>query len=313
MPPMGDLSSSVYGDEDLFLDIESWGQGLQGDQNTFNDASPHDGFGCDLQPRIHDQLPPLAGHHAPLPPIRPRSFHNTPQILSRTADHQNTSSPLPRISNHPIPGIHTAEDSHADSDSFAFTGDSLNALQQGIGPLAQNHRDESGEDWGFSSESDSTAHPRPTFHSSPIQVNYHSQPLPITPTFNDFVDLTDDISPRPRRMSSSGNSRGAKRRRIETPGERASLNIRDATESTTTPRLPTDKAIAEVDLIDVDNDQGLSKLLEDQRQATIRAQQEQASRPNKLSGIQCIICMDTMANVTATSCGILQIKSAKYI
>lgn len=63
------------------------------------------------------------------------------------------------------------------------------------------------------------------------------------------------------------------------------------------------KKLEEVDLRDVDDDKGLSEVLEQQRLATIKAQQEQASRPVKLSTIQCIICMESMKDLTATHCG----------
>ena len=56
-------------------------------------------------------------------------------------------------------------------------------------------------------------------------------------------------------------------------------------------------------LQDVDDDRGLSKVLEQQRMATIKAQQEQANKPVKLSTLQCIICMETMKDLTATHCG----------
>ena len=53
----------------------------------------------------------------------------------------------------------------------------------------------------------------------------------------------------------------------------------------------------------MDDDKGLSKVLEQQRIATIKAQQEQASKSVKLSTLQCIICMESMKDLTATSCG----------
>lgn len=56
---------------------------------------------------------------------------------------------------------------------------------------------------------------------------------------------------------------------------------------------------------DVDDDAGLSKVLEQQRMATIKAQQEQANKPVKLSTLQCIICMENMKDLTATHCGSL--------
>ena len=63
------------------------------------------------------------------------------------------------------------------------------------------------------------------------------------------------------------------------------------------------KEIEGIDLTGVDDDRALSKVLEQQRIATVKAQQEQASKPVKLSTIQCIICMENMTNITATSCG----------
>lgn len=54
---------------------------------------------------------------------------------------------------------------------------------------------------------------------------------------------------------------------------------------------------------DIDDDAGLSKVLEEQRMATIKAQKEQASKPLKLSTLQCIICMENMKDLTATHCG----------
>lgn len=37
--------------------------------------------------------------------------------------------------------------------------------------------------------------------------------------------------------------------------------------------------------------------------ALIKTQQEEARRPVKLSTVQCIICMENMKDLTATSCG----------
>lgn len=53
----------------------------------------------------------------------------------------------------------------------------------------------------------------------------------------------------------------------------------------------------------IDDDTGLSKVLEQQRMATIKAQKEQANKPVKLSTLQCIICMENMKDLTATHCG----------
>ena len=97
------------------------------------------------------------------------------------------------------------------------------------------------------------------------------------------------------------------------PARPASKNPRDASSAPSNPakRRKTEasqssvrtREIEEVDLRDVDEDNRLSKVLEQQRMATIRAQQEQANRPVKLSTLQCIICMESMTDLTATHCG----------
>ncbi|CAF9908348.1 SUMO-targeted ubiquitin ligase complex subunit slx8 [Imshaugia aleurites] len=126
-------------------------------------------------------------------------------------------------------------------------------------------------------------------------------PWPDTEDLSDFVDLTADSSPPnmppanpqrrqpPSRMSrntSSAPSNPAKRRKVE-----ASQSSYRA------------HKIEEIDLRDFGDDTGLLKVLEQQRMATIKAQQEQANKPVKLSTLQCIICMETMKDLTATHCG----------
>ena len=121
-------------------------------------------------------------------------------------------------------------------------------------------------------------------------------PWPEIEDYSEFVDLTADSSPpnmpstrlqskNPRETSSSPLN-PAKRRKTE--ASQSSVRTRE---------------IEEVDLRDVDEDNRLSKVLEQQRMATIRAQQEQANRPVKLSTLQCIICMESMTDLTATHCG----------
>ena len=122
-------------------------------------------------------------------------------------------------------------------------------------------------------------------------------------TSNDFVDLTEDThAPARRGMPSTSSPHGSnKRRRVDSitsaPSPRGSQ--RRKTES----RHGVPPAVEEVDLRDVEDTKGLSKVLEDQRMATIKAQQEQASRPIKLATLSCVICMEAMTDVTATYCG----------
>lgn len=107
-----------------------------------------------------------------------------------------------------------------------------------------------------------------------------------------FVDLTTEPSPptMPRavrkRRSSAAPSNPAKRSKN---GE---------------PRIKDESSQAEeVDLSNVDDDNGLSKLLEQQRVMTVKAQHEQADKPLRMSTLQCIICMEPMTNITVTHCG----------
>lgn len=156
--------------------------------------------------------------------------------------------------------------------------------------------------------------------SSPELTDFYSEgsdsPWPSSEagTSSGFVDLTQDSSPpsmAPARRNqtplhsggpqrkhnmrgslsdhlSEGSSNPAKRRKTGTEASQSSQRSHK---------------IEEVDLRDVDDDRGLSKVLEQQRMATIQAQQEQASKPVKLSTLQCIICMENMRDVTATHCG----------
>ena len=59
----------------------------------------------------------------------------------------------------------------------------------------------------------------------------------------------------------------------------------------------------EVDLREVDDDDGLSKVLEQQRLLSIKAQQDLVDKPVNFSSLQCIICMESLTDITATHCG----------
>ena len=94
-------------------------------------------------------------------------------------------------------------------------------------------------------------------------------------------------------LQTSDEPHTAKRRRLNN-GDSESVILADDS--------PAPK-IEEVDLRDVDDDRDLSKLLEQQRADTIRAQQEQSNKPVRLSTLQCVVCMENMTNMTATHCG----------
>ncbi|KAL8930625.1 MAG: hypothetical protein Q9208_000496 [Pyrenodesmia sp. 3 TL-2023] len=116
------------------------------------------------------------------------------------------------------------------------------------------------------------------------------------PDRNGFVDLTTDTSPahmmpaaRKRRVSttaqtspSSPPSRSSKRRK---PNE-AEMKLEDV-------------EVEYLDLLDVDDDSGLSHVLQQQQAAVIKEQQgKQGDEPPKLSALQCIICMEPMTDIT---------------
>lgn len=63
------------------------------------------------------------------------------------------------------------------------------------------------------------------------------------------------------------------------------------------------KNVADLDIRDVEDDKTLAMVLEEQRKASVKAQQEQADKPASFSNVQCIICMEPMTNITVTHCG----------
>ena len=131
-------------------------------------------------------------------------------------------------------------------------------------------------------------------------------PFPRIP--NDFVDLTDDNAdldmpttrnrrrPSPPPPSGSASSQGAdrpsKRRRTA-----ASLEHQRSVKNE-------NSDVEEIDLKDVDDDNGLSKALQKQQEMAIKAQRkEESDKPHKLSNLQCIICLESMTDITVTKCG----------
>ena len=120
----------------------------------------------------------------------------------------------------------------------------------------------------------------------------------LEPSFQDqtgFVDLTAESPvmshPNRKRKASATAPNPTKRGKPSVHKSRDS-HVKD--ENT---------KVDEVDLRDVDDDNDLTKLLEQQRVAAVKAQQEQANKPLKLSNLQCIICMEPMTNITVTHCG----------
>ena len=130
-------------------------------------------------------------------------------------------------------------------------------------------------------------------------------PFPRIP--NDFVDLTDDNAdldmpstrnrrrPSPPPPSGSASSQGAgrpskRRKTAASPEHQRSVENENSD-------------VEEIDLKDVDDDNGLSKALQKQQEMAIKAQRKEESDKPKLSKLQCIICLESMTDITATSCG----------
>ena len=160
----------------------------------------------------------------------------------------------------------------------------------------------------------------PRLHTSSVLAFEGNQderpPLLSQTSFNErgnidysFIDLTHDTispameernrGPRPRSLYKSDPSSDeddtptpvAKRRRI---GNRETRLM--APEKVET-------KIEEADLRDVDDDHGLSKVLEQQRASTIKAQRGESNKSLLITNQQCVVCMEDMTNITATHCG----------
>ena len=129
--------------------------------------------------------------------------------------------------------------------------------------------------------------------------------LPLHPTLSDFVDLTNANSPPD--MPALGDKRRATTSRSTTASIVGSSNKRRKTAAggkMEKPIKPEDTGIEEVDLRDVDDDDGLSKALQKQQESVIKAQRDaECGKPTKLSGLQCVVCLDNVKDMTATQCG----------
>ncbi|MCJ1314007.1 SUMO-targeted ubiquitin ligase complex subunit slx8 [Agyrium rufum] len=136
-----------------------------------------------------------------------------------------------------------------------------------------------------------------------------------------FVDLTVDSPPASRRSSSSArrpshNTSQTARRPQPNPGFRTQDWVNDSRESSVDPRpakrrrgsaevisLPPDENVEEVDLRDVDDEGDIAKLLQKQREEAIQVSREEGQKATLLSRLSCVICMEDMTDITATSCG----------
>ena len=122
------------------------------------------------------------------------------------------------------------------------------------------------------------------------------------------MDLTHD--PSPPTMPAGRSKRRASRTQPpdgpSAPAESSSKrrrtgnSFRKAEEA----NAESNNSIEGFDLTNVDDDTDLAKVLQNQQETAIKAQREElGDKPTRFSGLQCIICLETMKDVTATHCG----------
>ena len=124
---------------------------------------------------------------------------------------------------------------------------------------------------------------------------------------NDFVDLTAS-SPVSPEMPTQIRKRHSSR----TPPPAPTFPPYKRRRTSATKAEKKDVKVEQLDLVDVDDHSGLSKVLADQQASAIAEQQKALHQdgaggetgPTKLSGVTCIICMESMTDMTVTHCGI---------
>ncbi len=126
-------------------------------------------------------------------------------------------------------------------------------------------------------------------------------------TQSEYVDLTNDPSPPIMPPTTRTKRRASRSLPSEGPSieESSTKRRKTAGRGKGVERLKKeDSDPPEVDLAHVNDDNSLEKALENQQEKVIKAQrEEQGDEPVKLAGLQCIICLETMVNITATHCG----------
>lgn len=121
---------------------------------------------------------------------------------------------------------------------------------------------------------------------------------PLAQPHEGFIDLTAD--PTPPGMPAPSRKRPASTLHdsLHTSAMPSNSMKRNKREETVKVEL---EDVEELDLWD--DDDGLSKVLEQQRLMSIKAQQELVDKPVTFSSLQCIICMESITNITVTHCG----------
>ena len=130
------------------------------------------------------------------------------------------------------------------------------------------------------------------FTDSPLSLGYLPQIQDSISTQNtiNLVAESEILPMAPQRAS----KRAAEAVSLDSPNKRSRRNIAPSIHH------DADKSIEEVDL--AEDEPALSDTLKKQREQQL-ALQEDSQKPTKLSKLTCIICLDKMTNITATSCG----------
>lgn len=314
---MGDsLTASSSSDEDDWSQSEEdvWSPSLREDVFAGTDVQ----YSGRNEPR-HVHLPPLV-HHRPhsststhsnaTRPYQPQTYH-PPSALS-TSSQTRLATPLHRSTTHKDPPSlpHTQSRIEASSQNN-ISNQRQGPQNRGIAsffPYSSTFltTDLMSRERTSPEQRSDTPEPRQRSPSSFRDFEYSlAENLSRSDTphrdynYNDFVDLTAEASP-PNMALASDQRKSTRSRRSS---EAAAAPPNSAKRRRTAAFQSDAQTVEEVDLRDVDDDKGLSRVLEQQRMATIKAQQEQADMPVKLSTKQCIICMDQMTNITVTHCG----------
>ena len=225
-----------------------------------------------LEQKISDLYSPRSLHHRPFPAT---SLRPNPAISSRSQSHTLPVSPpagsrLPSQS----PGLRAPSPSSASSSSF---DDSLFLGSSDYQELLAT------------GDTQSTGYIDLTQDSPPAEMPRTIQtcrPHDLPPSARRNTRSVRGLeSVGPTTELSSSQDRPSKRRRVD-QGREASPELKNE--------------IEQVDLVEVDDDNKLSKALQEE---AIRSQQAAAETPVKLSDLSCVICLEKLTNMTITKCG----------
>ncbi|KAI9810293.1 MAG: SUMO-targeted ubiquitin ligase complex subunit slx8 [Pycnora praestabilis] len=117
-----------------------------------------------------------------------------------------------------------------------------------------------------------------------------------------FVDLTTESSPTTMPPRGS-RKRSASQQESDIPFAQKRRRLSTLAASNTSRTKQEENLIEEVDLRGIEDDNGLSALLQKQRADQVKAQLKEGAEPPRLSKLQCIICLETPTDLTSTHCG----------